>query len=145
MAKLLGLEKAAIRTDRIKSLREAVRNFGCSVVLKGAHSLVGSTAGTIHINTSGIGDNKSALATAGTGDILNGTIAAVFCLGLEFEAAIRTGVFIHGLAGDMAADAKGPDGTTAGDVLDCLPDAVQYYRTHLPEIREAWYQTINLI
>jgi len=76
---------------------------------------------------------------------LNGTIAAMFCLGLNIEEAVRTGVFIHGISGDLASKEKGPDGMTAQDILDFLPCAVRYYRENLARISESLCDTIHVV
>ncbi|MEM4643251.1 MAG: NAD(P)H-hydrate dehydratase, partial [Candidatus Bathyarchaeia archaeon] len=99
----------------------------------------------VHINLSGDTGGMAGMATAGTGDVLNGTIAAMYCLGLNIEEAVRTGVFIHGLAGDMAAEEIGPDGMTASDVLNYLPKAVKRYRENFKELSESYYGKIHLI
>jgi len=58
----------------------------------------------------------------------------MFCLGLNIEGAVRAGVFLHGLSGDLAAKKKGPDGMIATDILNTIPYAVRYYRENMDKI-----------
>ena len=101
--------------------------------------------GKVFINNSGDTEGKAGMATAGSGDVLNGTIAAIFCLGLNIENAVRIGVFIHGLSGDISAKKKGADGMTAQDILNNLPYAVKYYRENLDVISENYNNTVYLM
>ncbi len=97
------------------------RQFRVIVVLKGHHTIVASPEGKFYINKTG----NPGMATGGSGDILTGVIAAM--LGQKaksFEAACF-GVFIHGLAGDLAAKKKGEISLVAGDILNALPLAFQ--------------------
>jgi ADP-dependent NAD(P)H-hydrate dehydratase / NAD(P)H-hydrate epimerase len=125
MARLTGKSVGEISQDRIGVLREACAAWQSIVVLKGAHSLIGLPDGRVFINLSG----NSGMGSAGTGDVLTGTIAAMVGLGLDVEDATRMGVFIHGVAGDLAAQTKGEDGMTAQDLLDHLPHAMRAART----------------
>ena len=145
MSRLTGMTKAEMEKDKVSMLQTTAQMMNADIVLKGAHSLIGYPDGRVFINTSGDTEGKSGMATAGSGDVLNGTIAAMFCLGLSMEEAVRAGVFTHGLAGDLAAKKKGPDGMTAEDILNTLPYAVQYYRKNLDEISAAYYQTVYII
>ncbi|TFG65057.1 MAG: NAD(P)H-hydrate dehydratase, partial [Spirochaetales bacterium] len=129
-ARLTGTDAASVEADRITSLCRALERFGCHILLKGAHSLAGMPDGSVFINLSG----NSGMATAGSGDVLTGAVAAMFALfsgdGEDRTGkALRNGVFVHGLAGDIAAERLGQDGMTASDILSCLPEAVRRLRT----------------
>jgi NAD(P)H-hydrate epimerase len=91
------------------------------VVLKGAHTAIAAPDGRLAV----LPFATSALATAGTGDVLAGTITGLLAQGLEpYEAAVAGG-YLHGLAGVLAAEKFGTEGgVTAGDVLGALPDAL---------------------
>ncbi len=128
MARIIGRDVAAIEADPVAVLQHAARDLGAAIVLKGAHSLIGFPDGRVFINLSG----NSGMATAGAGDVLTGTIAAMYGLGLPFDDAIRQGVLVHGLAGDLAAQDMGRDGMTARDILNSLPRAMDMVRKGLP-------------
>jgi hydroxyethylthiazole kinase-like uncharacterized protein yjeF len=121
MARLTGKPAAQINGNKITVLREATEKLKATIVLKGAHSLIGTPSGNVYINLSG----NAGMATAGSGDVLTGCIAAMYGLGLKPEEATRKGVFLHGYAGDLAAAKKGEDGITAKDIMEFLPQALK--------------------
>lgn len=125
MARLVNKSSAEISANKIPVLQEASKQLQSIIVLKGAHSLIGLPDGNIYVNLSG----NSGMATAGSGDVLAGCIAAMSGLGLNSESATRKGVFLHGYAGDLAAAEKGKDGMTARDIMDYLPLALKDDRT----------------
>jgi len=127
MARITGKTVKEIEASNIKILQETCHSLNAVVVLKGAHSLIGYPDGRVFVNMSG----NSGMATAGSGDVLTGTIAAMFGLGLSVSDAVRKGVFIHGFSGDLAAENRGQDGMTAQDILDYLPLAVKMSREGL--------------
>ncbi|MEM2806622.1 MAG: NAD(P)H-hydrate dehydratase, partial [Candidatus Bathyarchaeia archaeon] len=145
MARITGMTREEIENNRVEVLQEYAEKLNAIIVLKGPHTLIGYPDQTVHINLSGDTGGRAGMATAGTGDVLNGTIAAMYCLGLSIEDAVRTGVFIHGLAGDLAAMDIGPDGMVASDVLEYLPRAVKCYRENFRKISENFYNKIHVI
>jgi NAD(P)H-hydrate epimerase len=145
MARIARRERAEIERNKSDILQQTAKELNAIIVLKGPHSLIGYPDQRVFINVSGATEGKAGMATAGSGDILNGAIAAMFGLGLNIEEAVRTGVFIHGLSGDLAAKEKGPDGMVAHDVLDFLPRAVKYYRENFDQISENLYGSCYLI
>ncbi len=135
MARITGRKVSEILGGSVDVVQKSASELGAFFVLKGAHSLVGFPDGRVFINMTG----NSGMGTAGSGDVLTGIIAAMGCLGLFTGEAVRKGVFIHGLAGDLAADERGQDGMTAQDILDLLPRAVRMDRTGLsPEYAERY-------
>ena len=122
MSRLTGKAVPEIEKNRIAILQETCRDMHAYIVLKGAHSLIGTPEGRVFVNMNG----NPGMATAGVGDVLTGSIAAMFGQGLPLAEAVRKGVFLHGLSGDLAAADKGQEGVTARDVLNCLPYALNH-------------------
>jgi hydroxyethylthiazole kinase-like uncharacterized protein yjeF len=121
MARLTGLETSAVQADRIGAALSLARRTGAVVALKG-HATVVADAGRYYVNTTG----NPAMATGGSGDVLTGVVAAFIGQGLSaFDAAVL-GVYIHGLAGDLARHAIGEVGVIASDLTDHLPAALRY-------------------
>ena len=118
-ARLSGMDVAEVQSDRISHAAAfAGRSESLVVVLKGAGTVV-TDGRRYFINSTG----NPGMATGGTGDVLTGVIAALLAQKLPAFEAAQLGVFIHGLAGDIARDQNGEIGLIAGDLVDALPDA----------------------
>jgi len=141
MSRLAKMEVSQVNEDKISVVQKMARELNAIIALKGAHSLIGHPSGMLYINASG----NPGMATAGSGDALTGAIAAMYGLGLSLGDAVRMGVFIHGLSGDLAAGEKGEDGITAQDILDHLPHALRCYRQNFNELSENFYGSIYTV
>ncbi len=119
MARLAGTEVAAVEADRVGVAEAAAKQWGAVVVLKGARTVIASPEGYTGINSTG----NPGMATGGTGDVLTGVIAAMLAQGLEPFRAAAAAVYLHGRAGDIAAQEKGLMGLVAGDLPAALPGA----------------------
>lgn len=104
---------------RLQAAQAYSMTFGVTIILKGAHTVVVTQLGTMHFNSTG----NPGMATAGCGDVLTGCILSLLARGLTAPDAARLAVYIHGLAGDIAAADKGEVALVAGDVVDSLPRA----------------------
>jgi len=121
MAILTGLSVAEIQKNRVAIAREYAREWGHVVVLKGAVSVVADP----ERKTAIIPIATSALATAGTGDVLAGMIAGLAAQGIESYAAAITGCWLHARAGQKAAERLGCEASvTAGDLLQMIPAVI---------------------
>ncbi len=116
-ARLFGATESSY--VRLQAAQAYSMTFGVTIVLKGAHTVVVTQLGTMHFNSTG----NPGMATAGCGDILTGCILSLLARGLTAPDAARLAVYIHGLAGDIAAGDKGEVALVAGDIVDSLPRA----------------------
>jgi len=123
LGRLLQLDSAEIERERLRHVREASAQARAVVVLKGDDTLVAGSDGRVAVSPGG----SPALATAGTGDVLTGVIAALLAQGLDQFTAAAAGVWLHAAAGRAAARQLGAaEGVIASDVIAALPRA----RTH---------------
>ncbi|MDR0875765.1 MAG: NAD(P)H-hydrate dehydratase [Clostridiales Family XIII bacterium] len=142
-ARLLGVSSETVIGNRAGALAALKAQLGCVVCLKGAGTLVsmpvtlsaefkfdsapqnpdpeGPKATDGYINTTG----NPGMATGGAGDVLTGVIASLLAQGMPLETAARAGVYIHGLAGDLAASERGEHGLTAGDIAEYVAYAIK--------------------
>ncbi|MCL1805128.1 MAG: NAD(P)H-hydrate dehydratase [Clostridiales bacterium] len=121
LALLLDTGAAQVQADRCAAARKAAEEYGAVVVLKGASSLIADPGGSLYINTTGC----PALATAGSGDVLAGALAAWVARGLPPCDAAVLAVYLHGRAGDLMKEAWGGRGGLAGDIAEYLPRALR--------------------
>lgn len=140
MSRLTGRAVTEILDDPITILQQTAGDLNAFIVLKGAHSLIGYPDQRVFINFTG----NPGMGSAGSGDVLTGTVAAMFCLGLPAGDALAKGVFIHGFAADLAAKKMGEDGITARNILQYLPYALKRER-EAPDFMTGYGNGIHLI
>ena len=118
LARLIGSDSREIDARRLAHVRAAAAESGAVVVLKGDDTLVASPDGLVAVSPG----RAPGLATAGTGDVLTGVLAALLATGLDAFTAAAGAVLLHLLAGRLAARRVGAaEGVIAGDVIEALP------------------------
>jgi NAD(P)H-hydrate epimerase len=117
MGRLLGCSAGAVQNERLAIVESFSKEYGVTLVLKGARSLISSADGRLAINSSG----NPGLASGGTGDVLTGLIAGFLAQGLSPFDAACLGVFCHGKAADRLAMRWGDRGMLATDLLPEIP------------------------
>ena len=121
MARLTGKTVQEIESAREETAREFAESFGATLLLKGHRTVIASPEGAVHVNQTG----NSGMASGGMGDVLSGVIGSLIGQGAPPYDAAVLGAFLHGLAGDMAADRLGEHSLLARDVIDTLPQAIR--------------------
>ena len=121
MARLLGSSVAAVQENRVGAAREAAGRYGCTVVLKGAHTVVADAEGRARISPFA----NPLLATAGSGDVLAGMIAAYLGQGLGAFEGASLGVYLHAAVGEALRTEYGDGGLLAGEIASRLPKVVR--------------------
>ena len=119
MARLIGKSAAFIQNNKKTVARSFSRAYNVTTVIKGYKTVVASPDGKFYVNTTG----NPGMAKGGCGDVLTGIISALLAQGMDAFTAARLGVYVHGLAGDIAAKEKSEISLKASDLLKYLPQA----------------------
>jgi len=125
MGRLLGLSTSDVQKDRLGIASAFAIKHKVTVVLKGAATVIATPVGSVFINATG----NPGMASGGTGDVLTGMIGGLLAQGYTSAQAACLGVYLHGLAGDCAAQEKGEAGMIAGDLIEKIPMVIQELTT----------------
>jgi NAD(P)H-hydrate epimerase len=116
--------KAKNSFERLKKQTGFSEKYKCIVVLKGAHTSISSPDGKVWFNSTG----NPGMATAGSGDVLTGIILSLLAQGYDPVDASVTGVYLHGLSGDIAAGKSSFESVIASDIIDEITTAFNRIR-----------------
>lgn len=119
--RLLGLSSAEVQADRMEAVRRLATQGRCVAVLKGAGTLIAAPDTSVAMSPTG----NDGMGTGGSGDVLAGIIAGLCAQGAEPLSGAQAGVYVHGVAGDLAATELGRRAMLAGDILRHLGTAFQ--------------------
>jgi NAD(P)H-hydrate epimerase len=114
-----GISKSSLH--QLEKAKEISSTYGVIVVLKGAYTRIITPHGLVNFNSTG----NPGMAKGGTGDVLAGLLTGLLGQGLPAVSACLLGVFLHGLAGDMAANHFSQPAMTASNLIECLPKSWQ--------------------
>ena len=120
MARLLGISVKRVQSNRKEIAKKFAKDYKVTVVLKGHNTVVVDYKGNLYVNKTG----NPGMATAGSGDVLTGMIASFLGLGLSAFNTSKYAVYLHGLAGDLAAKEKTELGMIASDIIEKIPEAI---------------------
>ena len=142
LGRMLWVPKEEVIEKRIPIAQKVTSTYNVTLVLKGARTLIAEPGGAVHINPTG----NPGMATAGVGDVLTGVIAGLISQGLAPAIAAVVGVYLHGLAGDLACRELGPEAMIASDLLEKLPEAIRAFKDgtvphRAPFLRHASWET----
>lgn len=121
LARLINRSIVEIQQDRLNIVRQLASEWGKVIVLKGGPTIIAATNGDLFINSTG----NPGMATGGSGDVLTGMIAGLLAQKLSPTDAALVGVYLHGLAGDLAAADLSTMAMIAGDISDYIPAAIK--------------------
>ena len=111
--------------ERLTRARNFAINFRVFLIVKGHYTQIYTPTGGIRFNTTG----NAGMATAGSGDVLTGIITSLLAQGCLPAEAAQLGVYLHGLAGDLAAAALSEEALIASDIINYLPAAFKQLKT----------------
>lgn len=120
MSRLIHKNISEIKEDMSGIASEVARTYNIVVALKDARTVIASPEGQLLVNTTG----NNGMSTAGSGDVLAGIIASLLAQGMGAFSAAAVGVYIHGAAGDKAAEKYGIRGMKAMDIAEALPEVL---------------------
>ena len=120
MSRLTGISVEELKADRIQILKDFISRYRITCVLKDSRTLIASEEKGIRMNLTG----NSAMAKAGSGDVLAGVISGWMMQGKEAEDAAELGTYIHGLSGDLAKFEKGVYSVMARDLIEYISKAL---------------------
>ena len=124
MGRLIRLSAEEVQQDRERIAKEFAKKYNVVTVLKGHATVVANFEGACYINDTG----NPGMASGGCGDVLTGMIAGLLGQKLSLFDAACLGVYLHGLAGDLAAAQRGQIGLLASDLADTIPQAIRRYQ-----------------
>jgi len=118
-ARIIGVPAKEIEIDRIGMARKGAVKGRLTLILKGGPTAIGTKGGEVYVNSTG----NPGMATVGAGDVLTGIVASLWAQGSTEEAAAFSGVYLHGLSGDISKELQGERSVIAQDLIDQLPQA----------------------
>jgi len=121
MSRLLGISVKKVQERREELAKEFARDNNVTLILKGFRTVVVDPRGGLYINSTG----NPGMSTAGSGDVLSGIVASFLGQGLTGFSAAKYAVYLHGLAGDLAAKKKTQLGMIASDIIEKIPEAIK--------------------